>query len=127
MASFQTLLQKLVDFSFELNILLKFYALSHVDDFGDCQRFLVFYCFPIDALEERMRFDLAGALCAQSMHEIFVEKLTDEIFGLRRDHPLLIAHLRPFNIEICDIVDDLLYGLCAKRTCADHDLVSHYT
>jgi hypothetical protein len=32
------------------------------------------------------------------MHEIFVEKLADEVFGLWRDHPLLITHLGPLNI-----------------------------
>jgi len=117
----------LTDFFSEIYIFLKFNALSHIGNLGNGQRFLIFYCLPIDALKERMRLDLACALCSQSMHEIFVEKLTDEIFSLGRDHSLFVAHLRPLDFEISDIVDDFFYSFCTKRTGSNHQLVSHYT
>ena len=75
---------------------------------------------PVDGCEEGMVFDGLHSLCAQAVHEVFVQQLADEVLGLGRNHSLLIADLGPFNVEVSDVVDHFLDGLSAEGTSADH-------
>jgi len=72
-----------------------------------------------------MLFDLTGTLGSQSLHKVFVKQLADEIFSFRGDHSFFLAYLWPLYGEVRNIVDDLLYGICAERSSPDKQLICH--
>lgn len=73
-----------------------------------------------------MIFDGLDSLSTQAMHEVFVQQLADEVLGLGRDHSLFISDLRPLDIEVSDVINHFLDGLCAEGTSSNHQLVGHH-
>jgi hypothetical protein len=70
-----------------------------------------------------MRFNLLSPVRAQSIPKVNVKQLSYEVLRLRRNHSFSVAHLRPLETMIGNIVDNLLNSFAAEGPSADEQLV----
>ena len=70
-----------------------------------------------------MRFNLLCTVRAESVPKVYFKQLGYEVLRLRRNHSFFVAHLRPLETMIGNIIDNLLNSLAAEGSSADEQLV----
>lgn len=82
-----------------------------------------FQVAPVDAPEKSMRFNLLCTIRPKPIPKVNVEQLGYEVLRLRGNHPFFVAHLRPLETMIGNIINNLLNSFAAKGSSADEQLV----
>jgi len=125
MSSSLTVAQQSLYLATQLFIFLQQSQSLQINHFGNMGRFGIFNILPINSSQEWMCFYIICSLGSQSVHKVFVKKLAYEIFGLRSDHVIFIANLRPFYIKIGNIVNNFLNGVSTERPSSNQELIGH--
>lgn len=72
-----------------------------------------------------MRLYLINVLCSKSLFKIRVKQSFDQISSSWTYHVLLVSNLRPLDIEIFDITNDIIDSFGTKGSASHHHLVGY--